>query len=134
MPISAITFGNSKALDPARNYRAYADVLITDVIGVVRSPTYPCLVDTGADYTILPVSAAVAVGIIPAGPWVTFRTAGGATYALWSHLGVRLVVEGYAITTQVAFSTAPGFSPVLGRLELVAAFDTGFDTSNWYWD
>lgn len=133
MPITPATFANSKLLNRGRNYRAYADVVVTNATGTVNSSIIQCLVDTGSDYTVLPLSAATAVGIVPSGPWVPFRTAGGATYRLQSHLGVLLVVEGYAITVQVAFSTARGFSPILGRLELAAAFDTGFDTSNWYW-
>jgi hypothetical protein len=133
MPITPTTFAHDKALDARRNYRPYADVIVTDATGTVKSPNLKCLVDIGSDYTVLPLGAATAVGIVPSGPSVTFRTAGGATYRLPSHLGVRLVVEGYAITVQVAFSSAMGFSPILGRLEVVAAFDVGFDTSKWYW-
>jgi len=133
MPITPITFANSKPLNRVRNYRAYADAVVTNASGSMKSSTIQCLVDTGSDYTILPLRAATAVGITPSGPPVTFRTAGGATYLLQSHLGVRLLVEGYIITVQVAFSSAGGFSPILGRLEMAAAFDTGFDINNWYW-
>lgn len=133
MPITPATFASSKPLDAARNHRAYADVRLTTANGTVKSSTLQCLVDTGSDYTVLPLSAATSVGIVPSGPWVTFRTAGGANYRLRSHLGVNLEVEGYAIVAQVIFSQATAFTPILGRLELVAAFDAGFDTSNWYW-
>jgi hypothetical protein len=133
MPITPTTFAHARALNPRRSYRAYAYVFVTNATGALKSSKLRCLVDTGSDYTILPVSAATAVGIVPSGPSVTFRTAGGATYSLPSHPTVRLEVEGYAITVPVAFSTAGRFSPILGRLELVAAFDAGFDTSNWYW-
>src|SRR5208337_4513969 len=105
MPISPGTFLSSKALDPLRNYRAYADVVVTDAAGVLKRSVLKCLVDSGSDYTVLPISAAKAVGIVPSGPKVTFRTAGGATYKLASHANVRLVVEGYAVVVQVAFST-----------------------------
>ena len=134
MPIGPGTFSGSRALDPVRNYRAYADVVVTDPTGMTRSSTIQCLVDTGSDYTVLPMSMATAVGIVPSGLPVTFRTAAGVSYSLPSHPTVDLIVEGYRINTPVAFSTAASFIPILGRLEAVAAFDIGFDVANWYWD
>jgi len=45
---------------------------------------------------------------------------------------VSLVVEGYAIQVPVAFSPARSFTTILGRLELVEAFDVAFDTEHRY--
>jgi hypothetical protein len=77
MPITAQTFAHNKALSTARKHRAYADVVIINPVSARRSATLQCLVDTGSDYTILPLSAASQLGITASGPPVTFRTAGG---------------------------------------------------------
>jgi predicted aspartyl protease len=134
MPITPWTFTGLKALSSTYNYRAYADVVVMNSAGARKSSTIQCLVDTGSDYTILPMSIATAVGITPTGPPITFRTANGASYTLPSHPSVDLIVEGYHITVFVVFSSAAAFTPILGRLELVTAFDIGLDTTNWYWD
>jgi hypothetical protein len=132
MPITPATFLKSKLLDTARSYRAYAKVDVTDPKGTVLASN-ECLVDTGSDYTILPQNTAAIAGLKLTGPKVTFRTAGGMSYSLPSHMSVHLLVEGYAITAQVLFSSAKSFLPILGRWELVNAFDFGFDDTNWYW-
>ena len=131
MPITPGVFGNSKPLVVTRFRRAYADVQIVAASGT--SPVYQCLVDTGADYTILPMSAATAAGITPSGPSVRLRTASGATFTLPTHPAVPLLIEGYANTLPVAFSTGPAFVAVLGRLEIVQTFDIGLDISHWHW-
>lgn len=133
MPIAPGAFAQSKLLDSVNNHRAYADVIVTDPAGANSSSVLQCLVDTGSDYTVLPISAAHAAGIIPAGRPVNFRTAGGQTYQLPSHPTTDLIIEGYSVNALVAFSTSTAFSPILGRLELVAAFDAAFDTAHWHW-
>ncbi len=120
--------------DTKNNFRAYADVHLTDPSTGVRSPTFQCLVDTGSDYTILPISAATAIGLTPSGPPVTFRSVGGVAYTLPSHSAVYIEIQGYLTIGTVVFSTAAGFSPIIGRLELIQAFDIGMDASNWYYD
>jgi hypothetical protein len=130
--MDASSFAGSKPLDPGRNYRAYADVHVKDATGAVKYKLL-CLVDTGSDYSVLPTAAATAAAIALTGPAITFSTAGGVAYTLPSHPAVDLIVEGYAITVPVAFSASAAFTPLLGRLELVEAFDAGFDATNWYW-
>jgi predicted aspartyl protease len=132
MPITPGTFLHLKALAASRNYRAFAYTQVLDSSGTVKAK-FNCLVDTGSDYTILPQRAAMAAGLALTGPKVRFRTAGGTIYSLPSHLTVDLVVEGYPVTGQVLFSSAKGFTPILGRWEIVSAFDCGFDTTNWHW-
>ena len=55
-------FAASKPLDVANSSRAYADVSISAPASptILVSPTIQCLVDTGSDYTILPVAMATA--------------------------------------------------------------------------
>jgi hypothetical protein len=132
MPIRSGTFSSSKPLVASRSHRAYADVQVVGPTGG-KSPVLQCLVDTGADFTILPMSAATVARIAPAGPPVTFRTAGGARYTLPSH-PVELIVEGYLINAVVAFSLGAAFNPIVGRLELVSAFDIGSNKTHWFWD
>ncbi|MBX9624554.1 MAG: retropepsin-like domain-containing protein [Gemmataceae bacterium] len=125
----------SRLLDPALNYRAYCDVVVVNANanGVARkSPVYQCLVDTGSDYTILPWVAATAIGLTPSGPVVTIRSVGGRVYRLMSD-EVAIEIEGKLVRVPVAFSAAGGFSPILGRSQLLAAYDFGFDTSHWHW-
>jgi len=133
MPITPTTFAGHKTLSAANRYRAYADVYLTDPSTGVKSSTIQCLVDTGSDYTILPMSAATAIGLTPSGPPVTFRTVGGATHSLPSHSWVDIVIEGYHIIGPVVFAIATGFSPIVGRLELVQAFDIGMNLTDWYY-
>jgi predicted aspartyl protease len=127
-------FGHWKGLG-ASPFRAYADVQMFGPAGV-NSSIIQCLVDTGSDYTILPLAIASSIGIQTTGTPivpVTFRTAGGVQYTLPLHPAVDIRVEGYRIQVPVVFSPA-AFSPIVGRQELLAAFDLGFDTGQWYWD
>lgn len=134
MPTTSLTFAYSKPLDPSHRLRAFADVSILDSTGTLSlSPCYRRLVDTGADVTILPMSAATLAGIVPAGPPVTFRSAGGNSYTLPSHMAVHLSVEGHPIVARVAFSTTGAFSPVLDRMELLQAFHFAFAGTTWHW-
>ena len=133
MPISPTTFTRHKSLSSANRFRAYADVYVTDPYTGTKSATFQCLVDTGSDYTILPLSAATAIGLTPSGPPITFRTAGGTTHSLPSHSWVDMIIEGYHIIGPVVFSDAIDFSPIVGRLELVQAFDIGMDVTEWYY-
>jgi hypothetical protein len=78
------------------------------------------------------MAAAAAAGLALTGD-ITFRTAGGNRYALASSANIDLKVEGKVINVPVAFSTAAGFQLILGRPQVLAAFDIGFDTEQWYW-
>lgn len=133
MPIRPKTFAHSKPLVVARNSRAYASVVMLNPATQQQSAALQCLVDTGSDYTILPLAVAMEIGIKPAGKMISFRAAGGAQYKLPSHAAVDLMIEGYSLQAEIAFSHSNNFMPILGRIELVFAFDVGFDTNNWYW-
>ncbi|HET6387135.1 MAG TPA: hypothetical protein VFJ58_27420 [Armatimonadota bacterium] len=79
------------------------------------------------------MSAASVIGINPDGKPVTLYFPNGASDTLRSHSQVELVIENYQLTRTVLFSEASAFIPIIGRQELVSAFDFGFDTLNWYW-
>jgi hypothetical protein len=116
--------------------RAYADVRLVGPTRI-RSSVVQCMVDTGSDYTILPLGLAGAVGIVPSGGLVSITTVAGTSVSLSSHSPVDLEIEGYAISLRTVlfspFSTVGGFIPILGRPELIAAFDFGFTVTDWHW-
>jgi predicted aspartyl protease len=127
------TYASRLALNVARNSRAFAEVYVEDPATGRRDGPEACLVDTGADYTVLPVSALTGIGLMVAGlPTVTIRTVDGSTATLPKAAGLHLEIEGVRITTDVLFSSAQKFTPVVGRLDLMKAFDFGFDTSYWH--
>jgi hypothetical protein len=132
MPIGPGSFAFQKLLPPTNNYRAWAQVVLIN--GSSQYTIARCLVDTGSDYTILPLAAARAIGITPSAS-VALQTAAGTTTSLVVHPSLDLQVEGWLLSgTRVAFSPAPGFTPVVGRIELMSAFDFGFDQRAWYHD
>ncbi len=92
-----------------------------------------CLVDTGADDTILDLGTAAVLGINPfilANASVT--TAGGHTVSFKLHTGITLMFAGTRVTAPVLFGVVA--VPLLGRSALLAAshgLDAGFDSANW---
>lgn len=134
----SLTFGGGtpKPLVLRSRNRAYAFVQVRNASGaVVRR--YNCLLDTGSDYTLLPAAILPLIGLTPSST-VTFRSAGGSSYTLPyepappTGTGVRLVIEGVRKRLGVAFYST-GFTPILGRIQALQAFDFGLDRSNWYW-
>ncbi|MGU3388517.1 retropepsin-like aspartic protease [Methylobacterium sp. D53M] len=99
----------------------------------VSSPTYKCLVDTGADYLQLPAHAAASIGINLNGrPLLTVSTAAGST-AMILYSGVDVQVEGALIPNHdVLFDTTNTMKCLCGRTALLTAFKIGFDKKNWY--
>jgi len=128
-----ITFPNEKPLEARFHHRAFADVVILDPSGILKSDVIKCLVDMGADYTNLPLIKATAVNVkLPQNSFKTIVTAGGRT-RLFFHPTVDLIIEGRKLRTQVLVSDEPTFEPMLGRPDLLALFEFGFDAFNWYW-
>ena len=126
-----ITFPNSKPYDPIDN-RPYAAVALLH--GARKSPTFPCLVDTGSDFIVLPTSAASLIGLPLSGTKKTYRgVTGSASFDF--EIGLQVDVEGCVITTDVLFAPTAtvGFVPILGRVAILAAFDLGFNVSDWLW-
>jgi len=110
--------------------RPYADVMF--VSGTTGSgPTYKCLVDTGADYLQLPISAAAFSGISLHG--ATSRTvitvAGPTSLKLVKNVDVS--IEGYIVTVDVLFDPSNSSPPIAGRQLLLGAFDIGFNLTEW---
>lgn len=128
-----ITFTNRNSL-LAPGSRAYAEVFLEDPTSGAKDGPKVCLVDTGADYTILPASMAVTLGLAPGGlPTVSITAADGTVFSLPQATGLDLVIEGYRVTADVLFCSASKFTPLVGRRDLMNAFDFGFDDTYWYY-
>ena len=128
-----IFFPNNRPYDPNDN-RPYAQVILTDSSGTRKTSVYWCLVDTGSDYIILPISATTMVGITLSGATNTLHgVTGSASFNF--ETGLQVSVEGYTITADVLFDPAPTatFVPILGRAAILAAFDLGFNVNDWLW-
>jgi hypothetical protein len=129
----AISFGgaSSKPLNVAFNSRAEAYVEVVDS-GRTIIGRFNCLLDTGSDYTLLPDWLLRSSGITATGT-AKFHSIAALPYTLPLATGVELIVEGTTIRCDVAFYST-GFTPILGRPQaMMAAFDFGFTTSDWYY-
>jgi len=118
------------ATKPYSGNRPWADVVLRPG---VKPVTLKCLVDTGADYLQINSADAVAAGISLAGaaPTAVSTVAGTATLQLVT--GIQVTIETSKILTvdilvDTSNSTKP---PLAGRTLLLAAFDLGFDLSQW---
>jgi len=90
------------------------------------------LLDTGADYLVLPDAAAHAVGLNPSiGASVSVTGVTGSA-TLRRLTGCSVTVERvYPITVDVLFGS--GAMPVLGMDALLAAMETGFQSAHWHY-
>ncbi|GAA4609401.1 hypothetical protein BJY16_007307 [Actinoplanes octamycinicus] len=98
-----------------------------------RSHRVLCLVDTGADFTVLDTGTAADLGIIPVQlPPRRFQLADGAWAIYGEQSGVQLSFAGTTVTGAVLFG---GNGPaILGRDVLLSAprsLDLGFDSRGW---
>ncbi len=132
MPATSASFTHSKIYDPLN--RPMADVVLIGP-GGVRGSLYQCLVDTGADYTVLPLAMALSAGITVSGGFSTITTVAGAA-SFYFLTGITLEVEGYVVPTDVYIDPSPAaaYIPLLGRATLLSAFDLGFNVSDWLYD
>lgn len=132
MPAIHASFAKFKNFDP-HNRRMAAVVLIGP--NGARGSLYNCLVDTGADYTVLPLFMTKSTGIVITGTLRRITTVAGSTWFLFE-TGITLEVEGYPVVTDVFFDPSPSAAhlPLLGRKTLLDTFDLGFNISEWLYD
>ncbi len=98
-----------------------------------QRPVYQALVDTGADYLMLPDTYAQQVGLSlsSAQPYGYWTANSWATSKILRNLDV--IVEGLRITIDVVFDPLCPSGPILGRSALLAAIEVGFNDKEWYW-
>lgn len=114
-----------------RQRRAYVTVELEGP-GSPRWVNVDVLVDTGADYLVLPDAAAIAVGLDPAGGALESVRGVAGTTTMRRLVGCHVTVEGsYRINVDVLFG--PGAMPLLGMDAMLAAMETGFQAAYWHY-
>ena len=132
----SLTFGGPRPFDPA-DHRPHANVCLTGPSGRRLGSSWSCLIDTGADYIVLPEDAAILAGITLSRTPKTLRgLVGGASAYIES--GVNIAIETHVITIDVLFiptamAAASTFIPVVGRATLLSIHQLGFQGTDWYW-
>ncbi len=119
------------ATKPYAKKRPWADVDLQPLRA--GSHVLKCLVDTGADYLQINAADATAAGISLAGAVATSVSTAGTKTILQLVKGVRVSIEGSKSLTvdllvDTTNSTAP---PLAGRQLLMAAFEIGFNPTEW---
>lgn len=113
------------------NNRPYADIILNP--SHRNSPTHKCLVDTGADFLQLPMSAVTASGLrTSSASRHTILTAGTSASMLRID-NIPAEIEGYSVTVTVLLDPTNQAPPLAGRGILLAAFDVGFQPAAWHW-
>ena len=111
--------------------RPYADVKLNPTrLGV---PTYKCLVDTGADFLVLPASAAGASGLSLSNTAQFPLSSATGSATMFILRSVAIEIEGYAVNVDVVFDPTNKCPPLVGRGALLAAFSLGMESSDWHW-
>jgi predicted aspartyl protease len=116
---------------PYSGNRPWADLVINPSSG--KSPTLKCLVDTGADYMQINQLDAAASGMSLALATPTSVSTVAGTVTLQLVHGVQVSIEGSTPkTVDVLVDMSNGTMPLLaGRQILLAAFDLGFNVTDW---
>lgn len=113
--------------------RPYSNITLLGGCGN-PSVNFSALVDTGADYLQLPLSAAVTAGInIRRGRNKIVHGATGTAYLLFM-TGIKIEVESKVVVVDVLFDPTNSSSALLGRQCLLAAVDAGFNAKEWLWE
>jgi predicted aspartyl protease len=129
MPVT-VNYANAKTLI-GTSLKPVADIVLIGPKG--KFPISGLTVDTGADYLMVPQSAATRIGWLPnpMASIVTVATAGG--YVSMTLLPAQSVqVEGISITAEVLVDPKNG-NPLLGRSALQKLLNIGLNTTDWLW-
>jgi hypothetical protein len=107
------------------------------LIGNRPNPDVPfgyVLVDSGADYIVLPEKAGLLAGIaLPSKPTTTLHGVGGIVGAALVR-GLALEFQTLRIAADVLFDYSNAAPPLFGRSGLRALRDIGLDPSDWHWN
>ncbi|HEV3241322.1 MAG TPA: hypothetical protein VG429_13065 [Casimicrobiaceae bacterium] len=130
-----VSFPNSAALAATTATPRPEGALV--LIGVGANSDYAfgyVLVDSGADYVVLPEKAGLRAGIaLPPKPTTTLSGVGGSVGAALMR-GLALEFQSLRIVVDVMFDYSNGAPPLFGRSGLRALQDIGLDPSDWHWN
>ncbi len=128
-----VNFPHSAALAPTfATPRPEGDLLL---VGPKGSHAFGyVLVDSGADYVVLPEKAGLSVGIsLPTKPTTTLRGVGGGVGAALVP-SVSLEFQSVQIKADVMFDYSNSVRPLFGRSGFRALRDIGIDPTDWHWN
>lgn len=102
-----------------------------ELFGPLGSLNFTAFVDTGADYTTLPIQFAHQVGLpLPAAPGTTAITAAGVVPSHRATADLALHDPGATVAVEIDFG--PSLLAFIGRLTLWTALDSvGFEQARW---
>jgi hypothetical protein len=127
-------FPNSKALAGTSATPSARGALL--LVGVGSNPGYAfgdVLIDSGADYVVLPEKAGLRAGInLPAIPSTRLNGVGGNVTAELAR-GVKLEFEGLTIAADVMFDYSNSVPALFGRSGILALKEIGLDRTDWHW-
>ena len=107
------------------------------LVGIHSHPDHAfgyVLVDSGADYVVLPEKAGLSAGInLPAKPTTTLNGVGGSVDVELMH-NIKLEFQGLPIKADVMFDYSNSVQPLFGRSGIRALQDIGLDPSDWHWN
>ena len=115
---------------PFTGMRPYADVVLNP--GRPGVPTHKCLVDTGADYLVLPASAAALSGISLSTAVSTAVSSAAGRASMLLMRSVAVAIEGWALTVDVMFDPTNKCPLLAGRGLLLPAFTIGMEQTVWH--
>lgn len=131
--MKSVNFPHSASLAPTfTTPRPEGDLLL---VGPGGSHAFGfVLVDSGADYVVLPEKSGLKVGIaLPPKPTTTLRGVGGGVGAALVN-GVSLEFQSLQIKADVMFDYSNSVRPLFGRSGFRALSDIGIDPADWHWN
>ncbi|MEX2567484.1 MAG: retropepsin-like aspartic protease [Cyclobacteriaceae bacterium] len=127
--MTTVKYSSSRALS---GNRPYSNITLLGGNGNLNV-NFKALVDTGADYLLLPKSAASSAGINlnAAKTWTVHGATGTSSMLFFANVSVE--VEGKTVIVDCLLDPTNSSCALLGRQCLLAAVEAGFNTTEWLW-
>jgi predicted aspartyl protease len=126
-----VTYNNSL---PCQLKRPHAAVQLVNGVHQTMFAFGNCLVDTGADHTILPAAAAGVVDIALPSTTTAFATLGGVV-KVYQVPNCTIKIEGTLVRgVTVLFDPSGRVPPVVGRDVLMELKNFGLNQVEWLWE
>jgi hypothetical protein len=133
--MKTVSFPNSASLATATATPRPDGTL--SLIGIGPNPDVAfgyVLVDSGADYVVLPEKAGLLAGIaLPPRPTTTLNGVGGSVGAALMR-SLALDFQSLRIAADVMFDYSNAVPPLFGRSGMRALRDIGLDPRDWHWN